>query len=95
MVKPFEVAVDHFCAAALPYIKAKLGDEGGSALALSENDSPVVRDLGNGLLVVYVVDSGQSFQYVQNRHLESVLKELFKPPGDSKTPLRKTGAPNV
>ena len=69
MVKPFEVAVDHFCAAALPYIKAKLGDEGGSGLALSENDSPVVRDLGNGLLVVYVVDSGQSFQYVQNRHL--------------------------
>src|SRR5262245_14060138 len=31
----------------------------------------------------------------RSRGAESVLKGLFKPPGDSKTPLRKIGAPNV
>lgn len=38
-------------------------------MALGEHDAPVLRELGNGLLVAYVVDSGQSFEYVQSRHL--------------------------
>src|SRR5262245_21681297 len=32
---------------------------------------PVLRDLGNGLLVAYLVDEGDSFTYVQNRHLSA------------------------
>lgn len=55
---------------AVAYLKPKLPDEEpGAAVSLSHTDSPVLRDLGNGLLVAYVVDDGKSFSYVQNRHL--------------------------
>jgi uncharacterized protein YtpQ (UPF0354 family) len=61
--------MDHFCGRAMPYVKADAIAESGPAVALGHDDSPVLRHLGNGLLVTYVVDSGQSFEYVQNRHL--------------------------
>src|SRR5438128_10550799 len=61
--------MDQFCGRAMPYMKPNLTSEARPALALGHEDSPVLRDLGNGLLVAYVVDSGQSFEYVQNRHL--------------------------
>lgn len=57
-----------FCRKAIAYLKVPALEE-GDALALSEMDSPVLRELGNGLLVGYLVDEGQSFAYVQNRHL--------------------------
>jgi uncharacterized protein YtpQ (UPF0354 family) len=61
--------MDDFCGRALPYIKAHVSGESGPAVTPGPDDSPVLRDLGNGLLVVYVVDRGQSFEYVQNWHL--------------------------
>jgi uncharacterized protein YtpQ (UPF0354 family) len=61
--------MDDFCGRAMPYIKADVSAEPGQAVNLGHNDSPVLRDLGSGLLVAYVVDAGQSFEYVQNRHL--------------------------
>jgi uncharacterized protein YtpQ (UPF0354 family) len=36
---------------------------------LSQDDAPVVRDLKNGLLVMYLVDKADRFEYVQGRHL--------------------------
>src|SRR5262249_22782603 len=33
--------------------------------------SPVIRDLENGLLVLYVVDVGESLEFVQHRHLRA------------------------
>src|SRR5262245_47134709 len=61
--------MDKFCGRAMPYIKAKISDEPGPHVTLPLDDSPVLRDLENGLLVAYVVDSGQSLDYVQKRHL--------------------------
>ncbi len=61
--------MDQFCARAMPSIKPDLTGETGPAVALNHDDSPVLRDHGNGLLVAYFVDAGQSFEYVQNRHL--------------------------
>src|SRR6185369_6822000 len=37
--------------------------------ALAELDVPVITDLKNGLLVGYLVDRGDHFRYVQQRHL--------------------------
>jgi uncharacterized protein YtpQ (UPF0354 family) len=55
---------------AIAYLKPRLPDDGHPAgIHPSHGDSPVLRDLGNGLLVAYVVDEGESFAYVQNRHL--------------------------
>jgi len=58
-----------FCSRAMPYIKAAVTDDSGPATNLGQDDSPVIRDLGNGLLVLYVVDTGHSLAFVQNRHL--------------------------
>lgn len=55
---------------AVAYLKAKASENGaGSVITVSYEDSPVLRDLGNGLLVAYLVDEGNEFSYVQNRHL--------------------------
>ncbi len=53
----------------MPCMKAAVVDENGPSLALRPEDTPIFRDLGNGLLVLYVVDAGHSFEFVQNRHL--------------------------
>lgn len=55
----------------LPYIKASDVGDNGSFVALGPEDSPVIRDLANGLLVLYVVDAGTTFEFVQNRHLSA------------------------
>jgi uncharacterized protein YtpQ (UPF0354 family) len=61
--------MDQFCGRAMPYLKADVTAEPEHGIALGHDDSPVLRDFGNGLLVAYVVDCGQSFEYVQGRHL--------------------------
>jgi uncharacterized protein YtpQ (UPF0354 family) len=61
--------VDDCRARALPYIKPALTDGSGPAHDLGYEGSPVLRDLGNGLLILYLVDTGERFEYVQNRHL--------------------------
>jgi hypothetical protein len=38
---------------------------------LSGADAPVLRPLADGLLVAYVVDQGDHFEFVQHRHLEA------------------------
>ena len=55
---------------AIAYLKPNLtDDESKPAISLSYEDSPVLRDLHNGLLVAYLVDEGTRFDYLQNRHL--------------------------
>ena len=55
---------------AVAYLKARLPDDGHPPdLQISHEDSPVLRDLGNGFVVAYVVDEGGQFRYVQNRDL--------------------------
>lgn len=55
---------------ATAYLKAKVHDDvPGPEVSLPFEDSPVLRDLGNDMLVSYLVDLGDRFTYVQNRHL--------------------------
>jgi uncharacterized protein YtpQ (UPF0354 family) len=61
--------LDDLCSRVMPCIKAAVGSGTGPGIALGADDSPVIRDLGNGLLVLYVVDAGRSFEFVQHRHL--------------------------
>jgi uncharacterized protein YtpQ (UPF0354 family) len=58
-----------FCARAVASLKRALplGDE--PSITLSHRDSPVLTNLNNGLLVSYLVDQTDHFQYVQRRHL--------------------------
>jgi uncharacterized protein YtpQ (UPF0354 family) len=44
-----------------------VGDE--ATVELPEPDSPVISDLNNGLLIGYLVDQEDHFQYIQRRHL--------------------------
>jgi uncharacterized protein YtpQ (UPF0354 family) len=53
----------------IAYLKRKLPEDGSPAVSLGHEDSPVLTDLNNGLLVSYLVDEGNKFIYVQNRHL--------------------------
>jgi uncharacterized protein YtpQ (UPF0354 family) len=55
---------------AIAYLRPNLTDAGSEAtMSLNHEDSPVLRDLHNGLLVAYLVDEGTRFDYLQNRHL--------------------------
>lgn len=57
---------------AVAYLKPKVTDGGPEAAkSVSIRDSPVLRDLQNGLLVAYLVDEGTGFSYVQNQHLST------------------------
>jgi uncharacterized protein YtpQ (UPF0354 family) len=53
---------------ALPRSSPKAGET--PALELPLRLSPVMRELGHGLLIFYLVDVGDSFEYVQYRHLD-------------------------
>jgi uncharacterized protein YtpQ (UPF0354 family) len=57
-----------FCTRAVAYLKRALPADGPGTV-LSHQESPVLTDLANGLLVAYLVDQEDSFQYVQYRHL--------------------------
>lgn len=55
---------------AIAYLRPDLSNEPGEAdVVLRGNDEPVLRPLGNGLLVAYLVDQGDHFTWVQRRHL--------------------------
>ena len=55
---------------AIAYLKVAITDNLGKAFKLSFEDSMVLRDLGNGLVVTYVVDQNDCFHFVQQRHLQ-------------------------
>jgi uncharacterized protein YtpQ (UPF0354 family) len=61
-----------FCARALACLKRALpADETDEAdIVLSREHSPVLTNLNNGLLVAYLVDEADHFQYIQQRHLD-------------------------
>ena len=50
-------------------MKVEPPKDGGPAIVLPDSENPVARGLGHGLTVVYFVDEGDRFTYVQNRHL--------------------------
>ncbi len=58
-----------FCLRAIAYLKMQVSEECLNEIALDFADSPVLRQIGHGLLVAYLVDEGEHFSYVQNRHL--------------------------
>jgi uncharacterized protein YtpQ (UPF0354 family) len=62
---------DELSQRALPYLRPVLGGEGKADGVISGGDAPVLKNLGNGLLVAYVIDRGDRLQYIQHRHLES------------------------
>ncbi|HEY3147367.1 MAG TPA: DUF1444 family protein [Dongiaceae bacterium] len=57
-----------FCGRAVAYLKPSLSNA-EAEVVLSGDDEPIVTDLHNGLLVVYLVDQGKHFEYVNRRHL--------------------------
>jgi hypothetical protein len=61
---------NEFLLQAVACVKASQSLPGGSDVPLQDDDAPVVRDLGNGLFVVYLVDDGANLVYVQNHHLK-------------------------
>lgn len=54
----------------MPYVRPSLSGVDVDAIVRG-GDAPVLKDLGNGLLVAYVIDRGDRLQYVQHRHLEA------------------------
>jgi uncharacterized protein YtpQ (UPF0354 family) len=58
-----------FCIRAVASLKRALPVDGEPDITLSHPDSPVLTNLQNGLLVAYLVDQEERFQYVQYRHL--------------------------
>jgi len=55
---------------AIAYLKGSPPEDGRPVVTLSPKDSPVVRPYLGDLHVCYLVDKGQSYGYIQNRHLE-------------------------
>jgi uncharacterized protein YtpQ (UPF0354 family) len=59
-----------FTTGAIAYLKADLPDDGSPATMLPTEDMPVCRGYAAGLCICYLVDDGDSYSYVQNRHLD-------------------------
>src|SRR5690349_15715053 len=62
------IAASAVCKSALPYIKPVLATD-GPAITFPQGDEPVALDLENDLLVMYLVDRGTHFAYVQSKDL--------------------------
>ena len=61
-----------WCARARAYLKGILPDSPSEEpLHLRKEDEPVLKDLKNGLAVLYLVDGGGMFYYIHNRHLRA------------------------
>jgi hypothetical protein len=57
---------------AIAYLKASVPEsDAAPTIELSRADSPVMKILNNDLFIAYVVDTGDSFSYVQYRDLET------------------------
>jgi uncharacterized protein YtpQ (UPF0354 family) len=58
---------------AIAYLKADVSSESnaGAVMTLPPDDTPVMKDLGNGLLVAYVVDQRDAFLYIQQGDLKN------------------------
>lgn len=54
---------------AVPYLKPTVLDS-EPAITLSRENSPVLQVVNEDLLVAYLVDSGDHFTYIQQRHLD-------------------------
>jgi hypothetical protein len=55
---------------AIAYLRPDLTGEPGEAdVILGGEDEPILRPLGNGMLVAYLVDEGNHFAWVQQKHL--------------------------
>ena len=52
-----------------PYIKAICNDPGDPAMVLDEGNSPVIRHFNDDAFVAYLYDRGESYRYIQERHL--------------------------
>jgi uncharacterized protein YtpQ (UPF0354 family) len=59
-----------FIPRAVAYLKADLPGDGSPAMMLPPEDMPVCRGYSAGLCICYLVDDGDSYSYVQNRHLD-------------------------
>jgi hypothetical protein len=57
------------CLHAIAYLKMDLPDDGGATIELSREESMVMRNVGYGLLEMYLVDRGEDFLYIQYRDL--------------------------
>jgi hypothetical protein len=55
---------------ALPYLKPAVVD-GTRAFKVSDQDSPVIRPFIGQLLITYVLDKGDHFEYIQHHHLNA------------------------
>jgi hypothetical protein len=53
----------------MPYLRPSLA-EGKADVLTTGGDAPVLKDLANGLLVSYVVDTGDHLKYIQQGHLQ-------------------------
>jgi hypothetical protein len=57
---------------AIAYVKAEVPDDDPDpVIGLDEDDAPVLKKLGHGLLVTYLVDERDRFSYVQGRDLRN------------------------
>lgn len=67
---------------AIAYLRPDLtGEDGKADVVLSGEDEPILHQLGNGMLVAYLVDQGDHYLWVQQKHLlaETVTaKELHE-----------------
>jgi uncharacterized protein YtpQ (UPF0354 family) len=65
------------CLKAIAYIKKNDEKERDFLFKLGSKNEPIIKDLGNGLLVAYLVDKSGKFEYLQNRQLisEGISKE--------------------
>lgn len=65
------------CAKAIAYVKKNDQKERDFLFKLGSKNEPFITDLGNGLLVAYLLDQNGKFEYLQNRQLvaEGISKE--------------------
>lgn len=76
-----------FCAAARIYLKRRAPDDEPADVVLTGGDDPVIFDFGCGLLETFLVDEGDRFSYVQQRHLRAA--------GWTEARLRQTAIRNL
>jgi uncharacterized protein YtpQ (UPF0354 family) len=57
---------------AIAYVKvAAPPDDEAEVVEMGDDDAPIFKSIGGGLLVAYLLDEGDRFTYVQGRHLRS------------------------